>query len=518
MFIENTGTAKQAKWQLKDKTYYQIDVGSNSAPYLLDIDQDGDLDLLIGNYAGRVILYLNKGSKKKPLFVLESTRFGSIKVTKNAVPAFFDWNQDKYLDMIIGNEEGTLQLVLSPGKTSDEIPNWIEVENALLSFNVYALSHPLITDFDADGAPDLLIGNDDGDFLLFLNKGKETVEEQTVAEVDNSIDQQSGSLVVEEVEGRVDVEVEIEERETEEVEEDIEFIAFSEEQQQGKIEIDPIYIRVRSPLIRNERITRSTPAFGDLDHDGDYDLLIGSHNGELFYYENQGDEIKWNFKEKTNKFVDTSGLKNTAPMLFDYDQDGDFDLVIGSKNGRLRLYTNQGTSEETKFIISEDYLQNVWLGKNAIPSSVDIDNDGFTDILAGTFLGKLVQLKNDSSDFLVVRRDYQDIDVDIGSAPFFADLNNSGQIDMIVGSDAGRIFFFRNESIDLLGNWVAIPKYAKGLTFPRGTSPAVIDLDNDGDPDLITGSEDGPVLLYRNDAVIREIEVQPDDESISEEL
>ncbi len=75
---------------------------------------------------------------------------------------------------------------------------------------------------------------------------------------------------------------------------------------------------------------------------------------------------------------------------------------------------------------------------------------------------------------------------------------------MIIGSDSGKVFFYRNEKGNLQGNWKTIANYGKNLKFPRGSSPVAYDLDNDGDLDLISGSDNGYVVLFRNDAIIRE--------------
>ncbi len=512
ILVGNEGTPEKAKWVLKDKTYFQIDAGSNSVPYLADIDQDGDLDLLIGNYAGRVILYLNKGNKKEPLFAIESTRFASAKVSKNAVPTLFDWNQDNYVDMIVGGEEGKVQLLRSPGKISEENPNWEVDENALFGMDVYILSHPFVTDFDGDTAPDLLIGNDNGDFVLYLNKGPEEPEKEKEEVVDNSIDQQSGSLVVEEVEGRVDIEIEPSENEPDIIEEDV-GVFMGENEIIERVKIEPQYVSVRIPLIRNDRIVRSVPTLGDLDQDGDLDLLLGSKMGNIFFYENQGSDLKWNFKLVSDNFVITNDIENSTPILFDLDQDGDLDLIIGSKRGRLYLYTNHGTAEEANFVFEENYFANIRLGKNSKPSIADIDGDGLYDLLVGSFTGKLTYVRNNSSQFDIIQRDYRNIDIDIGSTPFFADIDNSNKLELIIGSDNGKIFFFKNNSADLQGSWEPFPKVGDNLVFPQSSTPVAFDLDNDGDLDLITGSEEGSVFLYRNDAITREkeelIEQQP---------
>ena len=512
-FVENIGTPKKPIWELKEKTYFQIDVGSNAVPKLIDIDFDSDLDLLIGNYTGRVNLFLNRGSKTKPEFTLESTRFASIKTSSNATLAFFDWNQDKFPDLIFGDNEGKLGLAISPGKTGDFIPNWVSGDKALFVFNVYGLSHPIMKDVDGDGAEDLIIGNAKGDFLLYLNRGIEKIEEEK-EKIDNTVDQ-DGTLVVEDLETPEDLKIEIDTPEDDEdAFEQVEDI-FDEGPE--RTIIDPKYIRVSIPLIENDDITRSVPAIGDLDMDGDFDIIIGSSSGLVYYYENQGTEQEWDFKLVDKDYLKTEKLRNTAPVLFDLDQDGDLDIILGTRLGKLLFYENQGTIEQPKYMLNNTLFNKLWLGRNARPTAYDIDQDNFPDLLVGTFFGKITYVKNESSRFNIIRRDYNKIDIDIGATPIFVDLNNSDIPELAIGSDDGRIHFLRNTRDDLQGEWLTIPQYGAGLTYPRGTSPAVADLDNDGDPDLISGSEPGMIILYLNEAISLDTETNIEETESEEE-
>lgn len=504
-FVENIGTAQSPKWELKNKTYFQIDVGSNSIPKFFDIDKDGDLDLLVGNYAGRITLFENIGTPKEAKFALKSTRFAAAKVSQNAAPGFFDWNQDGHMDLVIGNEEGGLALFQDPGKIKEFTPTWEEIEKAFYTINVQKLSHPLFKDFNGDKQLDLLLGNDKGDFLLFINKGLEDPDKKEEKAIDNTVDQE-GSLVVQDLKGPVDLKIESEEEDDDGTLEEEGLEADIEEEPTGpkRIKIDPKYVKVSKPLISNNDYSKTVPTFGDLDNDGDFDLLIGTAKGNVLYFSNEGTDQEAEYVLKNEDTLKTGFLKNTAPFLFDLDQDGDLDIILGDITGQLRYYNNIGTNENPNFQHELDYFKRLWLGKNSRPAAIDLNIDDIPDLLVGNFMGRLVYLENKSNHFSIIRRDYKKIDVKINSSPHFGDLNNSDTKELIIGSDDGKIYFLRNSQTNFNGNWSLIPKYDPGLSFPKSTAPIIFDIDNDGDPDLITGSESGPIYLYRNDAVMKE--------------
>ncbi|MEA3504893.1 MAG: VCBS repeat-containing protein, partial [Bacteroidota bacterium] len=102
------------------------------------------------------------------------------------------------------------------------------------------------------------------------------------------------------------------------------------------------------------------PAFGDLDEDGDVDIICGNEEGNLILCENIGSE------NGIPQFVITNELYGdidvgyfSAPQLYDINKDGLIDLVVGEKEGNLNYYENIGTSCEPVFSFVTEMLGGV---------------------------------------------------------------------------------------------------------------------------------------------------------------
>ena len=367
---------------------------------------------------GRVLFYENIGTPKQPNFKMASSRFGDAKVEKNAVPDFYDWNIDGIPDLIVGGTDGKLKLFIAPLANAKSNEKWLEHTTAFGEFNVDGLAHPIFFDFDRDKKADLLLGNEEGDFLLYLFQKAEVITRQETNLVDNSIDQQAGSLVVVEA---TSTELSASQTLIDEIDEQSENIEdfFALEGAPSRVKADPKLNKNPITILGVGGFKRSSPTLGDLDQDGDLDLLIGTMGGPVLYYENTGSDRKWEYHLSSKDYLETSKLSNTTPLLIDLDQDGDLDIVLGTKTGNLHYYDNQGGPDKPDYILSKETFVDLWQGINSHPSVTDLDNDGLSDLLVGNLWGKLTFIKNASDQFVIERRDYALIDIGVGSTPNF---------------------------------------------------------------------------------------------------
>ena len=84
-------------------------------------------------------------------------------------------------------------------------------------------------------------------------------------------------------------------------------------------------------------------AFGDLDGDGDPDLLVGGTTGTLRYFRNSGSASSFAFQPRTGTANPLNGVdvgSGSKPAFGDLDADSDLDLVIGDGNGNFSYFEN----------------------------------------------------------------------------------------------------------------------------------------------------------------------------------
>lgn len=527
--LRNTGGPRDAEFRLESTNFAGIDVGNDSVPAMVDIDGDGDLDLFVGNRRGLVIYYRNEGSATEPDFRLASTRFGDLTVALSAAPAFFDWNGDKRPDLVVGSRNGRLKLDVNDNDPEDpELKNWTLTGDPWGAFATAGNSAPHFADLNNDGQQDLLIGDMEGNVQLWWNRGasqppKPGAPEQVAAvpgaagagaAVPGTIPQPQAAL-----EGAPAVAGMLPQSITsqsglvrltgistqEAVAPSPTEILLSEPQQLGPL--PPVYTLASEAFGKLEFDGRVTPTFGDVDGDGDLDLVVGTGKGLLFYYRNDGSPEEATWTKVTERLADFQAGRNPSPLLYDLDGDQRLDLLVGIEDGQVLFYKGGEAGAEPVFTLVEEALAGINVGRNAAPAVALVDADPHTDLLVGNFTGHLFAFIRkggaQSLNFKLIDRHYGGVDVGVASAPFVGDINRDEKPDLLIGSDQGRVSVFSRVPVDAKNawGWAPVSDSLQNLKLPFGTSPRLADIDNDGDLDLLMGTEKGTIYFYRNDAL-----------------
>jgi hypothetical protein len=157
-----------------------------------------------------------------------------------------------------------------------------------------------------------------------------------------------------------------------------------------------------NPLAGQDVGSVSTPAFGDLDGDGDLDLVAGVFTGALAYLENTGSAEGPAFVQRTGAQNPLDFPTGTAsiPALGDLDGDGDLDVVVGEYGGVFRYFENTGSATSPAFIPvtgAANPLDGQDVGFRSAPVLGDLDGDGDLDLVAGDFDGAFHYFENTGS-------------------------------------------------------------------------------------------------------------------------
>ncbi len=273
---------------------------------------------------------------------------------------------------------------------------------------------------------------------------------------------------------------------------------------------EPGYEEQTSRLLDAIDVGRTSyPAVQDLDGDGDLDLLVGSgfnpgepQRASFFRFENTGSATDPQFRLAEDDFLslNVDFANHYAPAFGDLDGDGQRDLLVGTFGGRMAFLLNTGDG----FQLTVEALQDLDVGSTATPTLGDLDGDDDLDLLVGEFSGTLNYFRNDGStqvpNFVEAELPgLEGLDVGRYSAPHIADVDDDGDLDLFVGTESSDILFYRNVGTPEAPNFEAQAFDVGALRY--NTSPTAADIDGDGDLDLLAGDLAGGLLYLSNQRI-----------------
>jgi parallel beta-helix repeat protein len=174
------------------------------------------------------------------------------------------------------------------------------------------------------------------------------------------------------------------------------------------------------------------------------------------------------------------------------------DLVVGNDDGNLLKFYSNGEQQYTELgslrMVDQAKID---VNSNAVPTAVDMDNDGYEDLIVGNQQGYFHYYRNTGDGYedmglLSNRTPLKDLDVGSYSHPFVTDYDNDGDFDLWVGQSDGRISNFTNDGNDVFSfqNYLGAP----GLVSMA--APYFVDWIGFPPVDLVVGSSDGKVRSY----------------------
>lgn len=470
---------------------------------LADVDLDGDLDLVSVNWHQSNMLYINdNGTLSASPDTISPVPDSTRSVTMG------DVNGDGYIDLICGNH-GKNTLYINNGGGFDPVP--------AQSFGPAVRTTDMeLGDFDGDGDLDLVCSNYNQNNNVYLNQGGlfETVPVWSHS-ADSTLSVDAGD-----VDGDGDLD-----------------LVFGSKGQANTVYLNQGGPEIFTPLpVWSSAMTNKTTSvtLGDLDGDGDLDMVCGNSGEVNTVYRNQDGPF--------GTIPDWSSAQANQTLSIDVgdvDGDDDIDLVCGN-HGVNTLYINDNGmfSNLPLWVSSEGYLTaDVALGNvdglyhldlvcgnsdlfgrsNTVylndgtwfesspawfsqPTTLtlgislgDVDGDGDLDLMCGNAAGSNTLYRNEGGMFST--------DSVWSSAPAnpttsvaLGDINGDGMPDFVCGNsgESNTAYFNRNGTFPANPDWYSKPRNSTG-------GVALGDVNGDGVLDLVCGNDGGTNTVYLND-------------------
>lgn len=411
-----------------------VDVYGWPCPHFADFDQDGDLDLLCGEFMDGFSYFQNTGTRNEPVYAAAERLTDSSGTLlrmhlQMITPTAIDWDRDGDMDLIVGDEDGRVALVENSGTLSNRVPVfekpvYFQQQADTLKFG--ALATPYVNDWDADGDQDILCGNTAGEVGMFENLGL----------AGNGLPKWAAP-------------VKLRARNESGVMSPFRIMAGENGSIQGPCEAKWGY---------------TTLSVADWDDDGDDDIIYNSILARLGVLVRDRDELtdstvnlgqselppKWNWLQAPSS--ETLTQWRTTPVAIDFDGDDELDLVMMDQDGYLTL--RPSLAESSRAFLTEQ-LTPLRLNAGTCGGSgrvklavVDWDQDGRMDLLTNSENATWYRNVKDHNGKYVMKKVGNVARRNVAghtSSPAVCDFDDDGVPDLLVGSENGRIYHIKHD-------------------------------------------------------------------------
>lgn len=233
--------------------------------------------------------------------------------------------------------------------------------------------------------------------------------------------------------------------------------------------------------------------------EGDHDLLVGFGSGGYMFFENTGDMFSpiWTRKQPWETFTYTDWA---SPAFGDLDGDGDLDILIGRTSGDVIAFKNTGDLTSPNWIRDSSLdAPKTTFGYPRV-ALADLDNDGDSDLVYSRDSALVYRNDGLGAWARVPEWDLPHVSHDWGTT--FADFDGDGDLDCFFGDEYKWVGALENIGTPTSPKWQFKARWDLGRDIGgKHTMPALVDLDSDGDYDLLVGDRDYGIRAWRNDDV-----------------
>lgn len=526
---------------------FNMGIPSSDIPEIIDVDNDGDLDILSFDILGSFVSYYENRQMDKNL--PRDTMDFAILPGPNP--------QNNIGDRCFGKiKEATLNATISlspdPNECSTGFHGSTKVDKQ--KSGVHAGSTVMAFDNDGDGDLELLIGDLNTSTLVFTENGG-TINNAWMTSTSDSFPMYDRTSITPQFSAAYHVDVD---------NDGLRDIITSVNSQNNTLNFNNVHIYLNTGndtepfrFIQDDFLTEETvdlgsftaPIFLDENGDGLIDILVGSggffsNTGTptmfLALFRNVGSMISPRYELIDADYLNFSSFKdvntrNPAPAVGDLDSDGDQDLIIGVEGVLFYFENIAGLGQPMEFANADfgsgldDGYMSIVGGMNAKPSMADVNGDGLMDIVigelklnsnetnSGPIFGNLAYYQNQGSvgapsfDFDLSQAPnnpalgginsklFLDNFSSISGAPHF--FNIEDELHMLLGSEDGRIKRYQIDRSNLEGPYTPTDSIVGGIIEGIRSTPSLADIDTDGYMEMVVGNGRGGLSMFNTDIV-----------------
>jgi hypothetical protein len=358
---ENTGQNTSPDFNFIQKDFLQenmIELGTSAFPTFYDYNNDGLLDLVIGNYgyhnpnndpASSLALFENIGNDSIPKYNLINRDWLGLSTTNlnttlnipalNLSPTFSDLDGDGNKDLIVGDADGKVHFFTNNGGNFQITnPNYQNID-------VGQFAQPQIIDVNRDGLNDLIIGEQDGTINYLPNSGTTT----------NAI---FDTIIT----------------------------------NWGGVDVDQSYISTGF----------SNPTL--YDSSGVYQLFVGSFSGNIYQFTNIDNNLNGQFSAVNSTSSNIWDGGKSALALADINNDNNPDMIVGNLSGGISFFSSDTLLTDTTITNVSNQTKNIdfTIYPNPAKTNFTIKSSETGTVTIKNLLGNTIYNKKKTEDILKI--------------------------------------------------------------------------------------------------------------------
>lgn len=269
----------------------------------------------------------------------------------------------------------------------------------------------------------------------------------------------------------------------------------------------------------NLQLGTPSPFFADINGDSLPDLITGDFfdagiKGTVHYYVNNSIGSNFQFVLENDTLANIIAFDDSDPVAGDVDNDGDVDLIVGGGTGDVYFCRNKGNNQWATPV--KIYQQSGTDDDKASPALGDLNGDSIPELIVGSAFANIKLFKIDyiGQDTILWKQENSNYITSDNfgftaacgygyTTPIFADFNADSLTDLLLVNNANEVVFHKNIGTSDSAVWSQGKKYFPDFNFLYSVNASIEDLNNDGKEELITPHSCNDFFtIYTNESLV----------------